>query len=127
MVRPVAGDVIDTTRDGFGGPAERRGAVIVDVQDLEQTRLGVGQRLVNAARRPKALRRLDTRLHLALGFITVLRLMPEATVTAVLPARPNICEIAPAITRRCTSLIFCGITSKNPAEPPAVTMILRAH
>ena len=39
------------------------------------------------------------------ALITVLRLIPEATATAVLPPRPSISDIAPATTRRWTSLV----------------------
>jgi hypothetical protein len=61
------------------------------------------------------------------ALITVLRLIPEATVTAVLPPRPSICDIAPTTTRCRTSFICGRTTSKNRAKPSAVTMILRAH
>ena len=50
------------------------------------------------------------------ALITVLRLIPEAFATAVLPPRPNISAIAPATTRRCTSFMCGRTTSKNRAS-----------
>ena len=43
----------------------------------------------------------------ASALITVLRLIPDAVATAVLPPRPSISAAAPATTRRCTSF-RCG-------------------
>ena len=55
------------------------------------------------------------------ALITVLRLIPDAFATAVLPPRPNISAVAPATTRRCTSFMCGRTTSKNRASPSSVT------
>jgi hypothetical protein len=55
------------------------------------------------------------------ALITVLRLMPDAVATAVLPPRPNISDVAPATTRRCSSFMWGKTTSKNRASASDVT------
>ena len=55
------------------------------------------------------------------ALITVLRLIPDALATAVLPPRPSISAAAPATTRRCTSFMWGNTTSKNRARPSSVT------
>ena len=57
------------------------------------------------------------------ALITVLRLMPDAAATAVLPPRPSISDVAPATTRRCTSFMCGRTTSKNRASASSVTSI----
>lgn len=55
------------------------------------------------------------------ALITVLRLMPDAVATAVLPPWPSISDIAPATTRRWRSSRWDSATSKNRASPSRVT------
>ena len=50
------------------------------------------------------------------ALITVLRLMPEASATALLPPRPSASDMAPATTRRCSSFRWGRTTSKNRAS-----------
>ena len=57
----------------------------------------------------------------ASALITVLRLIPDAAATAVLPPRPSISAAAPATTRRCTSFRCGKDTSKNRASASGVT------
>lgn len=57
----------------------------------------------------------------ASALITVLRLIPDADATALLPPRPNISAAAPATTRRCTSSMWGSTTSKNRASASDVT------
>ena len=55
------------------------------------------------------------------ALITVLRLIPDASATAVLPPRPSISAVAPATTRRWSSFMWGRTTSKNRASPSSVT------
>ena len=55
------------------------------------------------------------------ALITVFRLMPDATATAVLPPRPSISAAAPATTRRWTSFRCGSTTSKNRPSASPVT------
>ena len=55
------------------------------------------------------------------ALITVFRLIPDASATAVLSPRPNISALAPATTRRCSSFIRGRTTSKKRASPSGVT------
>ena len=73
---------------------------------------------------PGARRRTDGSIPAATSasaLITVLRLIPDAVATAVLPPRPNISAAAPATTRRCTSFMCGKTTSKNRASASDVT------
>ena len=57
------------------------------------------------------------------ALMTVLRLMPDAAATALLPPRPSIFEVAPATTLRWRSFRCGRTTSKNRASPSGPTSI----